>query len=54
MTFCIRDIIQIQTTTPAEVNRLNTKAAFIRISIENGKLRNVYMKIILLTVDLIF
>ena len=57
MTFCTRDICQIQTTTLAEVNKLNrlfknTRAAFIRGVVVNsnrkGKLRIVYMKIILL------
>ena len=41
MTFCIRDICQIQTTTPAELNKLNpllknTQAAFIRGGVVNS------------------
>ena len=53
MTFCIRDIGQIQTTTPAEVDKLNrlfknTGAAFTRGGVVNSNVRNIYMKIILL------
>ena len=57
MTFCICDISQIQTTTPAEVNKpnrlfKNTRATFIRGGVvnsnRNGKFCNVYKKKILL------
>ena len=42
MTFCIRDICQIQTATLTEVNKLNrlfknTRAAFIRGGVVNIK-----------------
>ena len=51
MTFGIRDICQIQTTTPAEVNKLNclfknTRGAFIRGGVVNSnKMVNFVMYI---------
>ena len=59
MTFCIRDIGQTQTTTPAEVDKLNplfknTQSAFIRGGIVNSNIINVYMKVIYSSVDLTY
>ena len=40
MTFCIRDICQIQTATPAEVNKLNRLFESIQTAIIKGGVVN--------------